>query len=375
MTRGLTGKWVCSLLALMVLMVASAAFTAAESELNGKYITVKDGKNRIITQTAHKIVVGDEYRTDADRLYRVYQVKGETAVAKLVRERKATGNLYGKFKTFVDGMFEDFFRAEVKGRGPIGIFHTHSDESYNPSDGTSSKPAKGGIFQVGDALTDAFERQGVPVVHSKTPHDPHDAMAYDRSRRTAVQLLKDRPSTLLDVHRDATPPSTYLKKIGNQDVTKIQLVVGRQNPNIQANNNFAQQIMTSVNRKYPGLVKGIFYGKGKYNQDLGPRTMLLEFGTNTTTKQQAERSAQLFASASREVLFGNVGAASASRGSSRSLFWIIVALVIGVGIFFVLNRGGLKRFGKEFTGAIGENTEESGEKSPSSSSKPDQDGE
>lgn len=354
MKRRLVAKWISRLLVLIVFMAFSTALTAAESELNGKYMTIMDTHHRVITQTAHQIVAGDEYLTDGNRLYRVFKVTGDTAIAKLVRQKKEEQTIVSRLKTFADGVFGELFRAEVKGRGPIGIYHTHSDESYNPSDGTSSKPAKGGIFQVGDSLTSAFEREGVPVVHSKTPHDPHDAMAYDRSRRTAVQLLKDRPSTLLDVHRDATPPSTYLTKMGNEEITKIQVVVGRQNPNIRANNNFARQIMTSVNRKYPGLIKGIFYGKGKYNQDLGPRAILLEFGSNTTTKPQAERSAQLFAAASKEVLFGSVGAAAANRGSSRSLLWILGALVLGVGIFFLLNRGGFKNISKEFTGAMGE---------------------
>ena len=40
---------------------------------------------------------------------------------------------------------------------------------------------------------------------AKTPHDPHDAMAYDRSRRTAAELLKKNPIALLDIHRDAVP--------------------------------------------------------------------------------------------------------------------------------------------------------------------------
>jgi hypothetical protein len=42
----------------------------------------------------------------------------------------------------------------------------------------------------------------------------------------------------------------------------------------------------------------------------------------------------------------------------RSLFWIIAALVGGVGLFLLLNRKGLENIGKEFTGAVGEGSSE-----------------
>jgi hypothetical protein len=45
----------------------------------------------------------------------------------------------------------------------------------------------------------------------------------------------------------------------------------------------------------------------------------------------------------------------------RSLFWIVAALIVGIGLFMLLNKGGLKNLGKEFTGALGEeNKEDSG---------------
>jgi stage II sporulation protein P len=346
------------ILILIVLMLTGTAVVSAETELIGKYFTIKDQQNRVITLTSHQIVVGDEYLTGKNQLYRVYKVKDYTAFAQLVRQRKTKLSFFGQIKAFTSQAFGDLFRTEVKGRGPIAIYHTHSDESYEPSDGVSSRPAHGGIFDVGEVLRDAFEKAGAPAIQSKVPHDPHDAMAYDRSRRTAVQLLKERPSTLLDVHRDATPPGVYIKEIANQDVTQIQLVVGRQNPNFQATDSFARQIKAAVDRKVPGLIKGIFYGHGKYNQDLGPRTILLEFGSNTTTKEQAERAARLFAAASKDVLYGNVGSGAVNRGSFGSLLWILGALIVGVGIFIFLNRGGLGNLRKEFIGAIGEQSQE-----------------
>ncbi|MGE5582631.1 MAG: stage II sporulation protein P [Bacillota bacterium] len=335
----------------ILFLLAVRVPVAAESELAGRYMTLRDNRGRVIARTSHRIMIGDEYLNSSNYLYKVVRLQKNTAIVKLVKKEKLSASV---FSWFQDVWKLDFLRGEVKQRGPIAIYHTHSDESYNVGDGTSSIKGNGGIFQVGDALTSAFEKNGVPVVHSKTPHDPHDAMAYDRSRRTAIQLLRNRPTTLLDVHRDAVPAYEYTKEIGKESVTKVQLVVGRQNPNFPANNDFARQIKATVDRKYPGLVKGIFYGQGKYNQDLGPRSILLEFGSNTNSKVAAERGAQVFAAAAKDVLYGNTGSRMINRGSARGAFWIIAALIGGVGLFLFLNRSGLESIGKEFTGAIGE---------------------
>ena len=45
----------------------------------------------------------------------------------------------------------------------------------------------------------------------------------------------------------------------------------------------------------PMLVKGIYYGRGNYNQDLGPRTLLIEVGAHTNSRIRAERGAAMFA--------------------------------------------------------------------------------
>ncbi|HYH04815.1 MAG TPA: stage II sporulation protein P, partial [Bacillota bacterium] len=158
------------------------------------------------------------------------------------------------------------------------------------------------------------------------------------------------PPVILDIHRDAVPREEYTTQLNNKPAAKIQFVVGRENPNFQANNEFAKQVKKSVDKKYPGLVKGIFYGKGKYNQDLGPRAMLLECGSNTNSEQEAIRGARVFAATAKDALYGGAGNQGTNRGSWRSIFIVMAALAGGIGLFFVLNRRGLGSLAREFGG-------------------------
>ncbi|HEY8463720.1 MAG TPA: stage II sporulation protein P [Bacillota bacterium] len=342
--------WQLTLTILGVLFLTVALPARGEEELDRKFFVLKDPRGKVICRTAHRVVAGDRYLNSENQLYEVTKTSGTEAFVKPVREsRPKRSSLVSQVRT---GLL-DLFRAEAdrKARGPIGIYHTHTAEAYLPSEGVNSKQERGGIVAVGDAITKTLEENGIPVIHSKTSHVPQDAMAYDRSRRTAARLLKEQPPVLLDVHRDAVPREEYLTMIDNKPTAKIQFVVGRENPNFQANNEFAKRVKQAVDRKYPGLVKGIFYGKGKYNQDMGPSAMLLECGTNTNSQAEAIRGGQLFAAAAKDVLYGGgTGNQATNRGSWRSIFIILAALAGGIGIFFALNRRGVGSLAREFTG-------------------------
>ena len=71
----------------------------------------------------------------------------------------------------------------------IGIYSTHSDESYIPTDGAESKEKDAGIYDVDEALKKALEERGIEVELDTTTHLPHDAGAYRRSRSTAARPL------------------------------------------------------------------------------------------------------------------------------------------------------------------------------------------
>ena len=170
----------------------------------------------------------------------------------------------------------------------IGIYHTHNDESYIPTDGTFSLEGRGGIHHVGKAFAETLQEKDVEVIHDETLHLPHDRGAYRRSGQPWKNTGCE-PDVIFDIHRDAGPAHTYAAEINGEWVTQVHLVVGRQNPNMQTVRQFALDLKKTADRMYPKLVKGIFMAHGNYNQDLVPTSLLLEFGTENNSRCRCRR--------------------------------------------------------------------------------------
>ncbi|MFA5537305.1 MAG: stage II sporulation protein P, partial [Bacillota bacterium] len=238
-----------------------------QERTDGGYYTIVDDKNNILDKTCRNVFVGDEFIAGNNRHYRVNKVIEDLAYASLLAE-DALFNIRNETNTDVVPVLKG------KINNLIALYHTHTGESYVPSDGSESLPGKGGIYKVGEKIKEKLQEKNIIVKYDKTPHDPHDADAYRRSRRTAVELMKNNPAAIIDVHRDGVPdPDFYFTNISGMDVTKIRFVVGRQNQNMQSNLEFAKHLKSQLDEFYPGLVHGIFMAKGNYNQDLSPRSL------------------------------------------------------------------------------------------------------
>ncbi len=245
----------------------------------------------------------------------------------------------------------------ARGGGPhIRLYHSHSDESYTPSDGRSNIPEHGGIYQVGAVFRDALAGKGYDVVQDTTAHDPHDDAAYIRSRRTALKLLQQGATVLFDVHRDTAPAEAYRRTVAGQTVTQVMIVVGRDNPGMQASLGFAKAVKDAADRIHPRLIRGIFMGEGGYNQDLTPRNLLFEVGSFGNTRQEAEAGIRLLADAIPATLGPpQAGAAAAPppaahpaerRGQSRALAWVVGLTVVGGLAFLLVAAGGIRPAGE-----------------------------
>ncbi|WP_159442898.1 stage II sporulation protein P [Selenihalanaerobacter shriftii] len=365
MNKSLRYGFVLSLI--FILLFSTVAFAEIEVEGDG-YFTVVDEDGNLIFQTDMKVHKGDWYINENNKKYTIIKTNGDQAIAKY----EGTVDLTPEDDNLSSALSQpEVLLSEKEAKKEIMIYNTHSDESYVPNSGTHSEAGNGDIYKVADEFAAALKNKGVKVIASNAKHDPHDGGAYERSRRTAKKLTQKGPDALFDIHRDGVPdPSQYLTKINGKKVSQVRLVVGRQNPNMKVNDKFAKQLKSVTDNKYPGLIKGIFYAKGKYNQDLSPRAMLLEFGTHVVSQQDSESAATLFANSVNQLLYGedaqqtqgeDAGDAGQSRGAWTSLLIIIAVVLVGIAGFLFINEDGwdgvvnrIKHFfGDEFVNYFG----------------------
>lgn len=347
---------------MIVIAVILSSVTAKGDEMKIWQIISPNGQ--CLTQICEEPVEGDEYITADNQLYRITNVVDNIAYVESI----------GKIELpSTEWMSIDTALAVSAKSKRIAMYCTHSDESYEPSDGYYSTIERGSIYQIAQKLADALTDKGVEATVADTLHHPHDAGAYRRSRQTAVQLLKTAmPDCLIDIHRDGIPdPSSYAVTIGGEEVSKIRLLVGRGNQNAAVNKEFALQIKAVADRVYPGLIKDIYMGKGTFNQDLLPRSILFECGTYTIEKERVLTSMALMADVLNRTLYGGVvgsaGRISSDSGSTSvekggitqgepdflvsseassmgsGVMFLLILLVIGVAGFALLSSDSLKR--------------------------------
>lgn len=202
-------------------------------------------------------------------------------------------------------------RAEFKDMAPIGIYCTHTTESYIPTYGVAKASGeRGGIYNVALALKDSLAKRGIPAVVSDTIHDyPDWQMSYSNSLDTMEAMKKKYPGMefFIDVHRDAIGSDDPLTTvIDGQEVTRLMLVVGSNqranHPNWEQNLAFARKIGNALESGAPGILRSVRVQSGRYNQHLSPKAILVEVGCSNSSLEQAENGVDYLAEAIETVL-------------------------------------------------------------------------
>lgn len=195
----------------------------------------------------------------------------------------------------------------------VGIYNTHTSETYRLSDRTDKvKGQRGGVFSAASALAEELSsRYSVGVVQSQAIHDENWLLhnPYANSATTASQMLQKYPGLklLIDIHRDAEVPREHsVVKIQGQEAARIMLVVGTNSrgnhPNWQKNLAFAEELARKIEQQYPGLVRKVMTKPGRYNQHLHPQAILIEIGSTNNTTAEASYTGKLLAKVLADVV-------------------------------------------------------------------------
>ena len=201
----------------------------------------------------------------------------------------------------------------------ILIFHTHTCESYTPSEqyqyvqtgNFRTTDLNYSVARVGDELEKYLVEYGFNVTHDKTYHDyPAYSGSYTRSLATVENILTTNASDIIiDLHRDAIGSKSNYDpsvKIGDDVAAQLMFVIGTNggglyHPNWQSNLKFAIELQQKANEMYPGLFKPMIVRNSRYNQHLGSAACIIEVGATGNTLEQCLNSMKYLAKVLDEI--------------------------------------------------------------------------
>lgn len=268
----------------------------AENDNNVIYTIYKPNGDYLFERA--NVKVGDEYIDKQLNSYEVYEIDEETKTGKAIFVKS-----YKKPRISIKESGSGFIGSS---RGKIGLYMTHNDESYISGDGVDSVYGAGGIHDVARKLRSELENRNIAVVLNETLHIPHDSLAYSRSNVTAKDLLKDNLSGIFDIHRDGTSRSFYVTKVAGEERCMVRIVIGKSNPNMAQNKEFALYLMSIADELYPWLFVDLYIGNGHYNQALKNNSLLFEMGSHLVEKDLVMESVPALANVLDVALFGKV---------------------------------------------------------------------
>lgn len=203
------------------------------------------------------------------------------------------------------------------------IVHTHTTETFmtNEADyyteafSSRTRESDKNMVSVGKIVAERLNSAGIKTLHDTTEHDyPNYTGSYSRAAKTINSYLKKYPSikVVLDLHRDAvsandTDKVKLVTEVEGKKAAQVMLVMGSQSgsvtdfPKWKENLKLAVRLQQKIEQKYPTLARPLSLMPKKYNENLTTGSLLIEFGTDVNTLEEAHYSALLVGNALAEL--------------------------------------------------------------------------
>ena len=207
----------------------------------------------------------------------------------------------------------------------VFIYQSHSWESFlplledaeQPNDAISSDE-RANVIGLGSRLAQNLMKEGIGVEHDQTNMTQKlrskgwsSTQAYTLSGEIVEEAASAQENDFvyyLDLHRDSARKEITTKIINGKSYARLYFVVGKENKHYQENLDFARQIHQELEKKYPGISRGVFLkskseGNGVYNQDVSNKAMLVEIGGVDNNLDELERSVDAFSEVFSESIW------------------------------------------------------------------------
>ncbi len=211
------------------------------------------------------------------------------------------------------------FKITETDKPQVLIIHTHTTETFMNEESefytedfeSRSRDNTKNMAEIGKIVAEKLNNAGVKTLHDKTQHDyPNYSGSYSRAAETISSYLKKYPTikVVLDLHRDAVSSGESDKvklvtEINGKKAAQVMLVMGSQSgtvtnfPNWKENLKLALRLQQILEVKYPTLARPLSLMSKNYNESLSKGSMLIEFGTDVNTLEEAKYSASLVSDA------------------------------------------------------------------------------
>lgn len=282
-------------------------------------------KNNLVNSDENSDKMKDENKIESEE--KITLASTETVKTEVVTQNPITESYnveYGKVKIknqTTYNLTQEILKPDIKIENKnILIFHTHSCESYEPSEkyqytqtgNYRTTDLNYTVTRVGTELENYLKQYNLNVVHNSSYHDyPSYTGSYTRSLQTVENMLQTTPSDIIiDLHRDAIgarPDYAPTVKIGEDYCAQIMFVIGTNegglfHPNWSENLKFAVKVQEKAEEMYPGLFKPIMLTKSRYNQHTGKYANIIEVGATGNTLEQCLTSMKYLSAIINEIL-------------------------------------------------------------------------
>jgi len=204
------------------------------------------------------------------------------------------------------------------------IYHTHATESYAATENipityssySRSKNINTNMVAIGSIVCKILEKDyGIKTIHDTSLHDAASyTQSYSNSLKSINNYLEKYPSIqyVFDIHRDGlndteSARNKYKYTLNNIPSTKIMIVVGLNHKNSNKNSEFAKTFKNTSDKLYPGLMLPITYRQtSRFNQFTNPNALLFEVGSNLSTFEEAQISAEYLAHTMAQIIYNDL---------------------------------------------------------------------
>ena len=225
---------------------------------------------------------------------------------------------------------EKFLNTNLKEEKKISspqvlIFHTHGGTEYFVDSNTSN--IKEGIVGAGEQLKYVLENKyGINAIHAANVFDMVDGVSrrdgsYERMEPVISKILEENPSikVVIDLHRDGIEPNPHLVTyIDGKPYAKIMFVNGvsaleegnevkelnyLKNNYLEDNLAFSFNMQIAANEIYPDFTRKILLKPYRFSTHMAAKSLLVEVGSQYSTKEEAFNAMELLADLIENVVF------------------------------------------------------------------------